>query len=280
MKKTKLILALILLNLIFFSCSSDDSGNPEPEPAEINKLVKTERVTDNFKSDYTYNSNDLLATWIGTRPNFGYQINLTYDSNNLLIENDYQETGSGTFSSNTSFTYDSSGNLMNYDDVDLTYNSNIITATGTIEGNANTTIELETNASGQITKLTETDNYTVFGYDVDGNIITAENYDNNDALLTSFNISYDQNDNPFYGQMESIYIERFIEFFYPFDGVFISGFEGYSFPYLKNNIVSITENTNSIATYTYTYDGENYPIAVDENYSGNTFQFDIEYFEP
>ncbi|WP_179020533.1 hypothetical protein [Winogradskyella forsetii] len=280
MKKTKLILALILLNLIFFSCSSDDdSGNPEPEPTETNKLVKTEKVNDNFKSDYTYNSNDLLATWIGTRTNFGYEINLTYDSNNLLIENDYQETGSGTFSSNTSFTYDSSGNLTNYDDVDLTYNGNIITATGTIEGNANTTIELETNASGQITKLTETDNYTVFGYNVDGNIITAENYDNNDALLTSFNISYDQNENPFYGQMESIYIERFIEFFYPFDGIFISGFEGYSFPYLKNNIVSISENTNSIATYTYTYDGENYPITVDEDYSGNTFQFDIEYFE-
>lgn len=279
MKKTKLILAFILLNLIFFSCSSDDdSGNPEP-PTETNRLVKTEKVNDNFKSDYTYDSNDLLITWIGARTNFGYEINLTYDSNNFLTENNYQETGSGTFSSNTSFTYDSNGNLINFEDVDLTYNGNIITATGTIEGNANSTIELETNTSGQITKLTEIDNYTIFEYDSNGNIITAENYDNNDILLTTFNIEYDQNENPFYGQMESIYIERFIEFFYPFAGIFISGFEGYSFPYLKNNIVSISENTNSIATYTYTYDSESYPIAVDEDYSGNTFQFEIEYFE-
>ena len=279
MIKTKLILTLILLNLIFFSCSSnDDSGNPEP-PAETNRLVKSEKVNDSFKSDYTYNSDDLLATWIGTRTNFSYEINLTYGPNKLFIKNDYQETGSGTFSSNTSFTYDSNGNLTNYDDVTLTYNGNIITANGTIEGNANTTIKLETNASGQITKLIETDNYTVFGYDVNGNILTAKNYDNNDALLTSFNITYDQNANPFYGQMESIYIERFIEFFYPFDGIFISGFEGYSFPYLKNNIVSISENTNSIATYTYTYNDDNYPITVDEDYSGNTFQFNIEYFE-
>ena len=49
MKKTKLFLTLILLNIILFSCSSDDNPvtqEPEPEPEETIKLVKTEKISD------------------------------------------------------------------------------------------------------------------------------------------------------------------------------------------------------------------------------------------
>ncbi|MCP5061966.1 MAG: hypothetical protein GY936_05815 [Ignavibacteriae bacterium] len=282
MNKTSLFLALILLNIFLISCSSDDNSEtqePEPEPTFTNKLVKTEKVNDNFKSDYTYDTVNILTMWTGTRNNLSYELNFVYDSNGFLTENHYQETGTGTYSSDTFFNYDVNGNLISYDDVNLFYNGNLITATGTIEGNQNTTIELETNSSGLISKLSETDNYTLFEYDSDGNLVVAENYNNSDVLLTMFNISYDQMINPFYGQMKSVYVERFIEYFYPFNGIYVGGFEGYSFPFLKNNILTISENSNTIATTVYTYDNENYPTNVNEDYSGNLFQFDIEYYE-
>jgi hypothetical protein len=276
MKKTTFFLALILINILSFSCSSNDSS--EPEPTE-NKLVKTEKVTANFKSDYTYNSENLLINWTGIHPNFGYEIVLVYDSNKNLIENHYQETGSGTYSSDTFFEYNSDEKLISYDLVNLTYNGNVITATGTIEGNQNATIELKTNADGLITKLTENDNYTVFEYNSDGNLTVVKNYNNSDVLLTTYNINYDHKKNPFYGQMKSIYIERFIEFFYPFEGISISGFEGYNFPFLKNNITSISENSTGLVTYSYTYDNDNYPSNINEDYSGDIFEFSIEYYE-
>ena len=279
MKKTTLFLALILLNTIIYSCSSNNSPEPqEPEPTE-NRLVKSEKISDTRKVNYIYNNNDLLSGLTGVYNSFGYVSDFSYDITNKITEWSYQENGSGTFSSNTFFTYDTNGNLTSYDAVNLTYNGNIITATGAIEGNQNATILLEKNANGLITKLTENDNYTVFEYNLDGNLTVAKNYNNSDVLLSTYNISYDQKLNPFYGQLESIYVERFIEFFYPFEGIYFSGFEGYSFPFIKNNIISISENNIELTTYNYTYDTENYPINVNGNSSGDIIEFDIEYYE-
>lgn len=97
MKKTTLLLILIVLNTFVYSCASDENGGTT-EPTE-NRLVKSVKVNDNFKSDYTYNSQNLLTNGIGTQQNFGYEMELVYDSNKNLIENHYQETGSGTYSS-------------------------------------------------------------------------------------------------------------------------------------------------------------------------------------
>ncbi|WP_146740289.1 hypothetical protein [Flavobacterium lacus] len=279
MKKTTILLALILLNTIIYSCSSDDNPEPqETEPTE-NRLVKTEKISDTRKVDYVYNNNDLLSGGTGIFNSFGFIFNFSYDATNKITEWNHQETGSGTFSSNTFFTYDNSGNLISYDAVNLTYNGNIITVTGTIGGNQNATIFLEKNFNGLITKLTENDNYTIFEYNSDGNLIVAKNYNNSNVLLSTFNINYDQKLNPFYGQLASIYVERFIEFFYPFDGIYISGFEGYSFPFIKNNITSISENNIELTTYNYTYDTENYPLHIIGNSSTDTIEFDIEYYE-
>ncbi|MBJ6367222.1 hypothetical protein JF259_03865 [Snuella sp. CAU 1569] len=225
-----------------------------------------------------YNSDELLSMWVGTYLSLGFEMNYVYDSDNNLTEIHYEETGSGTYTHDTYFTYNNKGNLISYDDVDLSYNGNIITATGTIEGNANTTIILETNSSGLITKLVEEDNHTVFEYDSNGNLTVVKHYNGNNILRDTYNISYDQSKNPFYGQMKSIYIERFIEHFYPFEGVYVSSFERYSFPFFKNNVVSITENLNTTATYNYTYDSANYPIHVDGIYSGDPIVFDIGYY--
>ena len=50
MKKTTLLLILIVLNTFIYSCASDENGGTT-EPTE-NRLVKSVKVNDNFKSDY------------------------------------------------------------------------------------------------------------------------------------------------------------------------------------------------------------------------------------
>lgn len=283
MKKTTLFLALILLNILIFSCSSDDSTEPqEPEPIE-NKLVKTEKISDTRKVDYTYDSKDLLSSLTGIYNSFGYVSDFTYDSMNKLTEWNYQENGSSSYSDNYAYNYDTNNNLTSYtannENVNLEYNGNIITATGTIEGSPSSEAELELNANGMVIKLSEVNQYTNFEYDANGNMLTAKSYDNSDNLLLEYTLSYDDKINPFYGQLESIYIERFIEFFWEFEGVFISGFEGYSFPFLKKNIASISRTGGETTTYTYIYDSENHPTNVNGETSGDTIMFDIEYYE-
>lgn len=283
MKKTTLFLALILLNILISSCSSDDSTeSQEPEPTE-NKLVKTEKISDTRKVDYTYDSNDLLSSLTGVYNSFGYVSDFTYDSSDKLTEWNYQENGSSSYSDDYVYNYDTNGNLTSYtannENVNLEYNGNIITASGTIEGNSNSEADLELNANGMVIKLTEVNQYTNFEYNSNGNMITAKSYDNSDNLLLEYTLNYDDKINPFYGQLESIYIERFIEFFWEFEGIFISGFEGYSFPFLKNNITSISKTGGETTTYTYVYDSENYPTDVNGETSGDTIMFDIEYYE-
>ncbi|MGJ8591824.1 MAG: hypothetical protein ACSHXF_04715 [Aquaticitalea sp.] len=277
MKKTTLFLALILLNILILSCSSDDnSETQEPEPTE-NKLVKTEKISETRKVDYSYNNN-LLSSLTGVYNSFGYVSDFTYNSENKLIEWDYQETGSSSYSDNYTYTYNSNGQLSSYsansENVTLGYNGNTVTLTGTIEGNANSQGELELDNNGLIIKLTEMNQYTIFGYDSDSNLISAKSYDNSNNLQSEFTIQYDNKINPFYGQFKSIYIERFIEFFWEFDGIYIGGFEGYSFPYQRNNITSVNEVGGETTTASYLYDNDNYPTDV----NGESFTFNIIYY--
>ncbi|KJD33881.1 hypothetical protein PK35_03835 [Tamlana nanhaiensis] len=282
MKKTKLFFTLILLSVLNFSCSKDTS--PEnPELETTSKLVKSEKISETRNVNYLYNENDLISSLNGIYNNFEYTSNFIYDSENRLTKWNYQESGSSSYSDSYIFTYDSNGLLSNYSgntqNVTINYNDNIITLTGTIEGNANSQAEIEVNNNGLIIKLTESNQYTKFGYDTDGNMISAHLYDNTDNLLSEFAIQYDNNINPFYGQFESIYIERFIEFFWDFEGIFIGGFEGYDFPFFKNNIISIEKISGGKTLFSYAYDSENYPINVNIDYSGEAVNFDIEYFE-
>lgn len=279
MKNLKLFLTVLLVSILSFSCSSDDDNSEEQE--ETLKLVKTEKASDNLKIDYEYNEDGILTKAIGTYPSFGYESNFIYNSEGKLIQWNSEETGSFPSTSSQTFTYDGQGRLSNYsgnsENVTLTYSGNTVTLSGTIEGDANASAELELNNIGLITKFTEANQYTIFQYDNNGNMIVAESFDNNDNPIASFEISYDAKINPFFGQFKSIYIERFIEFFWEFDGIYIDGFEGYSFPFQKNNIRSIEENGVEIASYTYSYDEENFPTIVNADYDGDTFQYSIEY---
>ncbi len=276
MKNNSLLASIFLSIFLFISCSSDDENPPENPQ---NKLVRSEVQSSNLNIQYTYNADELLSTIIGTYPNFGITSTLVYDNAKRLTK--WTESESGYPASVQNFTYDSQGRLiqqtLNSTSVSYAYDGNTITATGTIEGNQNATLILETNAVGLIIKSTETNGYTLFSYDTNRNLTTAEHFDNNGNLQNSFAITYDDKSNPFKGQFESLYIERFIEFFYPFDGVYIGGFEGYSFPFLNNNILTISENGTIDISFEYTYDAEGYLVTVSETTSNGTDTYNIEY---
>lgn len=281
MKKTKFIFALILLNTILISCSSDDSSDPDPEPPS-SKLVKSEKISENIKADYTYNVDNLLATYNGTRTDFTFTSDFTYDSEKRLTKWSSEEMGSSQYSSVYTFTYNAEGRLSGYsngvNDIDITYNGNTVTASGIFSGNTTSELQMELNGAGLITKFIESYQYTIFGYDANGNMVSAKSFDNDANPVAEFTITYDSKINPFYGQFESLYIERFLEFFEDFDGIYVSGFEGYSFPYFKNNITSINEVGGDSLNYTYTYDDGGYPTVVNEDDMGDTNTYSISYY--
>lgn len=270
----KLLTRLTLIFILFIGCSGDDD-TMDQDPIDV-RLVKSEIVDEDFRVDYVYNSDSLLETWSGQRNNITYELNFVYDSNNRVTEEHYEEFGFTTYVSDTFFTYDSLGKLISYDEVNLSYNNNLVTATGNIEG-ADATIILELNEDGLVINITEDNNYTTFQYDDNGNLITAKNYD--DAILVAtYQMVYDNKINPFYGQFNSNYISKFLEFFNQFSGVFIGGFEGYNFPYQKNNLISVTEDLIVATTYDYEYSSDNHPIHTAEDYFGNTYSYEIEYY--
>ena len=281
MKKTKFIFALILLNAVLISCSSDDSSDPDPEPPS-SKLVKSEKISDNIKADYIYNADNLLATFNGTRTDFSFTVDFIYDSEKRLIEAASEEFGPNPFTSVDTYTYNANGRLSGYsngvDDIAITYNGNTVTAIGDFGGNPDSEVQMELNGAGLITKFTESYQYTIFGYDTNGNMVSAKSFDNEDNPVAEFTITYDSEINPFYGQFQSVYIERFLEFFEDFDGIYVSGFEGYNFPFFKNNIASINEVGGNVLTYTYTYDADGYPTVVNEDDMGDTNSYSISYY--
>lgn len=280
-EKTKFILALILLNAIFISCSSDDDSNPDPDPPS-GKLVKSEIISNDLKVEYTYNADNLLATFNGTRPNLTFTSDFIYDSEKRLTKWSFEETGTSPYSGVSTFTYNADGRLSSYsndvNDIAITYDGNTVNASGIFGGNTPSELQMELNGAGQVTKFIESYQYTIFGYDANGNMVSAKSFDNNANPLAEFTITYDSKINPFYGQFESVYIERFLEFFEDFDGIYVSGFEGYSFPYFKNNITSINEVGGDSLNYIYTYDDGGYPTVVNEDDMGDTTTYIISYY--
>jgi len=272
----KLRIALVFFSILFISCSSDDSSG---SGAEVSKLVKSETVSQTFKVDYSYDANNRLINAFGTHPNFNYAETFTYNPDGRLTQASEQDSGSSTYSDTTNFSYDTQGRLVNYSSgtnvVSLAYNGTIVALSGTIEGEEGAAAMLELNSKGLVTKLTENSQYTIFEYTANGNMTTATSYNiNTNNMLMKFTISYDTKINPFYGQLQSAYIERFMEFFWEFDGIYVGGYEGYSFPYFKNNIVSVAKaGEDTPLTTSYTYNSDNYPVTV----TGGT-PFSIAYY--
>lgn len=286
MMKLRSLIGILLTSTLFLACSSDDDGNTNSNPNDPNDpmggthLVKAEIGPTGTNIQYEYNEKDLLSVWTGTFPSFGYEIQATYNTDDNATLWEYVDSDDFTYSQG--FFYDGQGRLTGYvgntEDVTLTYNGNMVTATGTIEGDENASATLELDNLGRVIKFTESSQYSTLLYDANGNIETIVRYDLDDNIINEFSFLYDSNTNPYFGQMESVYLERFIEFFWEFDGIYFTGLEGYSFPYNRNNVLRVSKDGVNEITYIYGYDGDGFPTAVSEVILGDSFQYDITYY--
>ncbi len=211
---------------------TDDTGDgTDPDPTA--KLVSQEFSAADRFNDYTY-AEGLLVNWVAQFPGGTGNIDFVYDASNRVINYSFTSPG---FEQTYDLTYNADGSLATYDDVVLSYDGDVVTAMGTLEGTANAVATMLTNGSGLVTRMTTQDgDYSEYTYDSNGNMTSAIGYTVDGTVTMSFTMTYDANVNPFYGQVTSLYYERFIEWFFPFDGVFIGSYEGYSFPYSKNNL--------------------------------------------
>lgn len=288
------IKALLITSFLFVSCSENEIDEQpkctgENYSIEINKFIKKLTTTQagllpsirNY--EYTYNANNLLKTVTNYTFDTEAQLNYNYIYSNIIstVENIFDVT-------NYEYSYDSDNKIIAYNtknrylhDYTLRYVDNKIIVEGTINVKSNMAITLEINTSGLVTKLSREDGYSTFDYDADGNMIRAKDFKLDNELLYDYEISYDINPNPFYGQFTATYLERFIDYFsdstfYGIDVFFRNN--QYNFPYLKNNPI-LLEYKNCTSCYseilkrTYEYDAQNYPIKMEESHYGGPVVF-------
>jgi len=292
MKKISIILNTLFL-LLLISCSSDNDNN---ELINTNHLVKREYVSNNVNLEYRYNTNEHLIRIIDidNQEDIDSETNFVYDSNNVVTRN--FNSNITNISSITNYSFNGNDKLLNAISVinepnntinptvtniqEFSYNDNIITVNISSSVGDLVTVILEVNSLGLVNKMIKSEYYTTITYDSNENISEIKTFDNNDNLVDTSEYIYDNKPNPFYGQLKSIYLPIFLSSFSNADvGVYgWDGYVGYDFPFLKNNITSISENGNLDRDYTYQYNSENYPINVIEIFNGiNAFEYDIEY---
>lgn len=259
--------------------SGSDDGNNNGDNSNSTYEVQAEIGPSSTNIQYEYYDNGLLEVWTSTFPGFGTELTFVYNDDFSIQRVDYRD--SDEFEYSMSFQYDFEGKLINYngfsEDVTLDWNDNLVTATGTIEGDANSTALLELDANGRVVKFTESNQYITLSYDSNGNLTNVFQFDLEDNLLNEYSLTYDSSPNPFLGQLSSVYLERFLEFFWEFDGIYFTGLEGYSFPYHSSNVIQIRKNGNSLISYGIAYDNNNYPVVISESSQGESYQFEIIY---
>jgi len=298
MKKSTSIV-LLFISVLFVSCSKNEIDN-QPECTGENYSIQRDRFIKKLTTtqtgslpsirnyEYTYNTYNLLSTTDNYTFDTDAQLNYNYRCSNTIstIKNIADVT-------KYKYSYDSNNRIIAYNtedrylhDYTLTYVDNKIIAEGVINVKPNNAMTLETNIDGLVIKLSREDGYSTFDYDVDGNMTSAKDFELDNTLLHDYEISYDTNPNPFYGQFTASYLERFIHYFsdsafYGIDVFFRNN--QYNFPYLKNNPI-ILEYKNCTSCYseilkrTYEYDAQNYPIKMEESHYGAPIVvYDYEY---
>lgn len=289
MKKTYILTIKVLIFILFISCSETEKET-EVVCTTGSTVIQIDQFLTKLQTihpgilpitrsyEYTYNVYNLLEE--KNEYTFDYSIFRIF---NYSCGNNLDEVKNDTNSLKYEYTYNVNGNIIAYKttnsylhDYVFSYNDNKITATGIINKEENTTLILETNADGLVTKIERENNYSTFEYDVNGNLISAKDFDQTNALLNNYEVFYDANPNPFYGQFSSAYLQRFIEYFSEsaFQGIDIFfRFDQFNFPYLKNNPTLLVDKNctscySKLLERTYTYNSENYPVKMEESHLG------------
>ncbi len=286
MKNTTRILSLLMLGLLLVQCSSDDNGNNnnnndpgDPDPVNLPKLVAFEIGPNGTNVQYEYSENDQLEVWTETLPGFGFEITTEY--NDELNPNVWYYVDSEGVSDQKGFFYDLQGRVFRYldavDDVSLTYDSDTVLFEGIIDEIENISGSMVLNTAGKVVRFNATEQYLTFDYDTSGNMTGLNQYDNNDNLIHSYSFTYDNKNNPFYGQFTPLYLVRSIDLFWNFSAINFTGFSGYVYPYNPNNLTAIARDGLNTTSYLIGYDNDDYPAVISEVASGNSYQWDIVY---
>lgn len=286
MKNMRRILSLLILSLFFVQCSSDDNSNNnnnndpiDPNPTNLPKLVAFEVGPNGTNVQYEYNDNDLLEVWTETLPGFGFEITTAY--NDELNPNVWYYIDSEGVSDQKGFFYDLEGRVFRYldaqDDVTLFYDNDTVLFEGIIDEVADVSGSMTLTAGGKVSRFNAPDQYLTFDYDASGNMTSLNQYDNNDVLIHSYGFTYDNKNNPFYGQYNPLYLVRNIDLFWNFNSINFTGFSGYVYPYNPNNLTAITRDGVITTSYLIGYDNDDYPAVISEVSQGNSYQWDILY---
>jgi hypothetical protein len=294
MKQTRKLFMLFLTSIFFISCTADDPfPNEDDACVGDNYLItldtyikKIENTPTDWRalketSEFTYNEYNLLEN----------QNSYTFDYNNNYAFN-YQCNNKVGKMFGVTYSYNSENKITavksDRSNFNLIYSGQSVQVKGNIFIDVNKEITLELNTENLVSKVTRTNSYSTFEYDSNGNLTKAKDFDSSGALINQYEITYDQNPNPFYGQLTSVYLVNFIEYFYKsaqlgLNGLIIYGYDSFRFPYFKNNALTIEEVTNT-APYNlllereFTYNTQNYPIKIKFTYAGlHQSDYEIEY---
>ncbi|MDG1397931.1 MAG: hypothetical protein P8P88_06050 [Polaribacter sp.] len=279
MKNLSLFKILIISAITFVSCTKDndleETCTKENFVVSFDRLVKKRtKQPAGWNSigntlEFTYNEFNLLSKTQQVHIERSSKIDFDYGCNNNISER-YQSEYSYNSENKLTEVYDR-GNASSYN---LSYNENSVEVNGGvyIAGvlfKDYSDIYLELNVNNLVTKITRKNNYSVLEYDANENLILAKDYNLNDELLKTFELAYDQNPNPYYGQLKSVYLDRVLTHFYDSaQGAMVrisSADVDNVFPYFKNNVIKIAELSNSsldsvFLERDFTYDEEDYPI--------------------
>lgn len=277
MKKITPAIALLLL-IISTSCSTESSEEDKSDQSPISgNLVQKEYASDNYNLEYCYNNSQLLSqiTDVFLEEEIHDIILFKYGSKNNVTATGVDSQNS-SFRSTTTYQYDnqnriisseSTSNMNNSDRTwEYTYDGNLVKIIETYRGYDYIT-NIELNARGLVARMSQGEGYSSFNYDTNGNIKKIQTYDEAGDLKFTYEYSYDNKSNPFFGQLKSLYIPNFVDIMedLSYGESLIFPYQGYLFPFLKNNLTMIEVTTpqgRAWRNYSYTYSKDGYPLEV------------------
>jgi hypothetical protein len=265
------LIILVFILTAINSCSKDNNASDDDNAecssigGAANQLKSIQRSQDGNPTCYSY---DVQNRLISINRN-SYIIFYTYDGNENIISS-YNQQNSGEIDSERLYEYDALQRLINYKfydiEIEFSYLENIVSITRISPDGYPVPQELELNENGLVSKLVQEDgDYLVFSYDDVGNLISSQYFTSDEEPGNSTVFAYDSNPNPYYGLLNSIYLERFID---------INGYFTISdirFPYLPYNLTTIstvrTDSTDQFLSTLYEYNSENLPVYLKHNLS-------------
>ncbi|WP_339889764.1 hypothetical protein [uncultured Flavobacterium sp.] len=184
----KKIITILIVSILFFSCSSDDSSdnsnNTEPQTIKLKKITYSDGSTLNFSY-----SNNILSQTVGVSQNETFKREFVYENDKLVRIKNYVN------------------NLyLNNEDIVYQYIGNNISSSLGYEGNILFSHQFSYNNSNQMIEDSQSDNSVYccsnyYTYNSNGNILIKSNSDNNFTT----NYTYDDKKNPLFYSFPEAY---------------------------------------------------------------------------